>query len=96
MTVELRRCLIANALGGGAIAVIDNGNVAAGCCLVFGNVGGNAWPAGYTDLGGNLALNPLLCADHVSPTALSPCLPANRAGGDACGLIGALAGGCSN
>jgi hypothetical protein len=96
MTVELRRCLIANALGGGAIAVIDNGNVAAGCCLVFGNVGGNAWPAGYTDLGGNLALNPLLCADHISPTALSPCLPANRAGGDACGLIGALEGGCSN
>jgi hypothetical protein len=96
MTVELRRCLIANALGGGAIAVIDGGNVAAGCCLVYGNVGGNAWPAGYTDLGGNLAMDPLLCTDHVSPTALSPCLPANRAGGDACGLIGALAGGCSN
>lgn len=96
MTAELRRCLVANALGGGAIAAIDNGNVAAGCCLVYGNVGGNAWPAGYTDLGGNLATNPLLCADRISPTALSPCLPANRAGGDDCGLIGALAGGCAN
>ncbi len=96
MTLTMQRCLVASALGGGAIAGIDNGTVAAGCCLVFGNVGGNAWPVGFTDLGGNLAVNPLLCADRISPTALSLCLPANRAGGDVCGLIGALAGGCAN
>lgn len=94
MTIEMRRCLLAFNLRGAAYSTESGGAVAAGCCLVFGNAGGNTPPPLYTDLGGNLTIDPLLCADGLHPSAASPCLPGNRAGGDACGQIGALGAGC--
>ena len=96
MTAELHGCLVAFNLGGGAFNADTGGALSAGCGLVFGNTGGNAPPALYTDLGGNLTVDPLLCADGLHPSSLSPCLPENRAGGDGCGLIGALPAGCGN
>lgn len=96
MTAELHGCLLAFNLGGGAFSADFGGALSAGCGLVFGNTGGNALPALYTDLGGNLTVDPLLCDDGLHPSDASPCLPGNRAGGDGCGLIGALPGGCGN
>jgi len=94
MTIGLRRCLLAFNLGGAATSVDAGSALAAGCGLVFGNAGGDAVPADYTDLGGNLTVDPLLCGDGLHPAVGSPCLPENRAGGDDCGRIGALDAGC--
>ncbi|MBK6736224.1 MAG: fibronectin type III domain-containing protein [bacterium] len=99
MTLTLRRSLVAANGGGAGIEIVAVGVgsgavLKAGCNLVFGNNGGNAWPIGTIDLGGNLASDPLLCPDGLHPSAGSPCLPGNRAGGDECGLIGALGQGC--
>lgn len=103
MTVTMRRTLVAFNGGGAGIQSVVSGTgsgavLEAGCSLVFGNGGGNALPPGTIDLGGNLvgdlAVDPLLCADDLHPSAASPCLPDNRAGGDACGIIGALGAGC--
>jgi hypothetical protein len=96
MTVEARRCLVAGNRGGSAFSSVDGGVLAAGCGLVFGNVGGNAPPVDYVDLGGNLVTDPLLCADGLHPSGASPCLPANRVGGDDCGIIGALGADCGS
>lgn len=94
MTVELRRCLLAFNRGGQAFDADADCSLSVGCGLVYGNTGGNVPPPSTTDQGGNLTADPLLCADGLHPSAASPCLPANRAGGDECGLIGALEAGC--
>lgn len=99
MTLAFERNLVAANVGGAGLEAVAAGTgsgaiLRVACTLLHGNTGGNALPAGAVDLGGNLFTNPRLCADGLHPAADSPCLPANRAGGDACGTIGALPQGC--
>jgi hypothetical protein len=67
-------------------------------CCVNGNEGGDAFPAGAVDAGGNFALDPLFC-DAASwdfhLQAASPCAPGNHPDGRPAGLIGALDVGCA-
>ena len=62
--------------------------------LVFGNQSGNQIPTAFTDLGGNLTIDPLLCTDGLHPGPNSPCMPEHNPNGGGCGVIGALGGGC--
>ena len=99
MTVSLRSSLVAFNNGGAGLESVASGTgsgavVEAACVLRHGNAGGDALPFGAVDLGGNLVTDPLLCPDGRQPSPASPCLPGNRAGGDDCGLIGALGAGC--
>jgi hypothetical protein len=64
------------------------------CTLVYGN-DGDGLPSSTVDLGGNLFEDPQFCdLATFRLGAGSPCLPANQ-GPDGCGLIGALAQGCT-
>ncbi|NNE43330.1 MAG: hypothetical protein HKN12_03910 [Gemmatimonadetes bacterium] len=85
-------CIVSFSVSGeGAYAVAGSVPVF-GCCLVFGNAGGDAL-AGVTDLGTNLFTDPQFCDPGQQIYTLqdsSPALP-----GGSCGLIGAFgAGGC--
>ena len=95
MMLRVTSCLLAFNLRGAAFSAAAFGGVEMGCSVVFGNEGGDQNPSLFTDLGGNLAADPLLCEDGLSPAAASVCLPENRPGSDGCGLIGALDPGCS-
>lgn len=88
----LSRSIVAFNRGGvHAIGLICAGStLAVDCCNVFGNEGGDEL-CGF-DAGGNFSLDPLLCSDY-SIAATSPCAPQNSPAG--CGLIGALAVGCT-
>ena len=99
MTLAFARNLVAHNAGGAGIEAVVSGTGAgavleARCNLQFGNGGGNALPFGAVDLGGNLVAEPLLCGDGYSPSAASPCLPANRVDIHDCGVIGARDQGC--
>jgi|GEM_PF-1437105 len=89
---DVRNCVIAFNTDGAAMETINEGGLGnVGCNLVFGNAGGNDWPTVYTDVGGNLNLDPDFCSlATLAPGPTSPCLPANHPDGGGCGLIGAV------
>lgn len=99
MTLAFARNLVAHNAGGAGIDAVVSGTgsgavLEARCTLQYGNGGGNALPFGAVDLGGNFVADPLLCSDGYSPSAASPCLPANRVDIHDCGVIGARDQGC--
>lgn len=81
--------IVAYNTGGAAIKNVRVTGLAVGCTDLFGNPRGAAWAGGFTDLGGNIELDPLFC-DRVDYELWSdsPCLAD-------CGQIGAHGAGCS-
>ncbi len=84
----LTRSIVAFNHGGPGLSCL--GPVTVDCCDIFGNEGGDELCG--IDGGGNFSLDPLLCSDY-SIAATSPCAPENSPA--SCGLIGALAVGCT-
>jgi len=95
--------VIANSLGGGAIASeIDFFlfGPTLMCCDLYGNVGGD-WTGYIADqlgLDGNFSADPLFCDTASGDLTLeecSPCLPGSHPDGYSCGgVIGAFGAGC--
>lgn len=88
----LERCIVSNGRSGAAIDMA-NSSLAVGCSNIWGNLGGDALPAGTIDNGGNFSLDPLFCdpaSKNFHLNGQSPCVAGNHPNGvDACGLIGA-------
>jgi hypothetical protein len=87
----LDRCIVSFG-GTGAAFGMSNSSLAVGCSNVFGNIGGNSFPAGTIDNGGNFSLDPLFCnagAKNFYIDGSSPCSDGNHPDAEACGLIGA-------
>lgn len=96
-SLDLNRTIIYNSWG--PWLELEEGLTAvAGCNDIFGNSGGDLFPDGVTDTGGNIFLDPLFCGssgpDEYHLHADSPCLPINHPGGLMCQLIGARPQGC--
>jgi len=102
-TPVLERSVIANSLGGGAIACeIDFFlfGPTLTCCDLYGNVGGD-WTGYIADqlgINGNFSADPLFCDTASGDLTLeecSPCLPGNHPDSYDCGgVIGAFGAGC--
>jgi hypothetical protein len=100
--VAVKNSIIAFNRSGGAIYLYDildnNPILSLGCCDLYGNVGGDVIPAEVVDLGGNIQLDPLFCADDgslahwLSPA--SPCVVGNHPADPACSGIGCFPVGC--
>jgi hypothetical protein len=82
------RSIVAFNIGEGAMTC--SGGLSVECCDIFGNNGSNDICG--SDLGGNFALDPILCVDN-SIAASSPCAAGNSPAG--CELVGALDVGCT-
>jgi len=102
-TPVLERSVIANSLGGGAIACEIEFFLfgpTLTCCDLHGNVGGD-W-VGYIEdqlgVDGNFSADPLFCdtaSVDLTLEACSPCLPGNHPEGHDCGgVVGAFGAGC--
>jgi hypothetical protein len=98
-SLTLERSIVAFSASGGGIVIEPAAAVELGCTDVFGNQGGDGWPAWVVDLGGNFSADPLFCGSPGSGDytlrADSPCLPGAHPGGFDCGVVGAKALGCS-
>jgi hypothetical protein len=98
--VTVENAIIAFQYAGGAIQTIGDNTLQVGCCDAFGNVGGDAWPAGFTDLGGNFSFDPLFCDGngdgYYNLQASSPCAPGMHPAGANCGSIGSGGIGCTS
>jgi hypothetical protein len=98
---SLTRCVVSSATAGGGIYVETTAvGATVACSDVFGNAGGEyaGSISDQTGLNGNFSLDPLFCdvaIDDYELHILSPCMPGNHPAGTACGLIGALGGGCN-
>ncbi len=90
-------CIFADNHGGAQIAMSEANLLSIGCSVISADPPGNTWPAGCTDAGGNLAIDPGFCAPDDGDYGLredSPCAPGRHPDGDDCGRIGARAVGC--
>jgi predicted outer membrane repeat protein len=98
--VEIEHTLFGFNTGGSLFLLSLDATMSIGCADLFGNDGGNALPAGVTDAGNNISLDPEFCnpANSPDPTVnnTSPCVAGNHPGGNVCGLIGARPVGCTN
>jgi hypothetical protein len=102
-TPVLERSVIANSLGGGAIACEINFPLfgpSLMCCDLYGNVGGD-WEGYIADqlgVDGNFSADPRFCdtaSGDLSLEECSPCLPGHHPDGYDCGgVIGAFGAGC--
>jgi hypothetical protein len=92
------RSVFAWAHEGGALGMGEECLLEVGCCLLYGNAGGDSLPAGAVDAGHNLELDPQFCGVKGSRNwtvqADSPCLPFNHPEGLLCQRIGAWPAGC--
>jgi predicted outer membrane repeat protein len=91
-STAVSECILSLGVNGGAIHAVAGSAATFGCCVLWGNAGGNAL-VNVVDLGTNLWQDPEFCDAPGGTYTLrdtSPCLP-----GGGCGLIGAFgAGGC--
>ncbi len=99
-TLNLNQSIVAYNLDGGAFGSDSLSVLTASCNDVFSNGGGNAFPAGTVDSGGNFSLDPQFCgtvgSGQMQIAYDSPCAPGYHPDGDSCGLIGALPIDCGN
>ncbi len=96
-------CVIKNTIiayngTGGGVSLGSGSTISVEACDLFGNTGGDSWPSGTTDLGGNFSLNPEFCGTlgsyYYRLQASSPCAPGNHPSGLVYGLIGAFPVSC--
>ena len=85
---------IAHALGADATSTVS-----VGCCDLFGNLGGNAIPAGFIQKGTNLSVDPLFCGarrlgELLICGAIRPCIPENQDFDEYCEPMGACPVAC--
>jgi predicted outer membrane repeat protein len=85
-----RNTIIAFSPNGGAVFCEDEGGLAATCCDIVGNEGGD-WEQCLDDLGGNISLDPCFCDWENGDYHISKCSPCDQVG---CGVIGAWPVGC--
>lgn len=99
-SLRLERSIVAFSKNGEGLAVEDTATVELGCTDVFGNHGGDGWPACVIDLGGNFSADPLFCgilgSGNYFLRSNSPCLPGAHPDGADCSLIGAKDSGCGS
>ncbi len=94
--LDLRRCLVAGGVGGGAIGADEGASLGLSCCNLFDNEGGN-WVGPIAPLGdvdGNMEADPLFCGPDEGDLGLhflSPCAENNN---EECGQIGAFGTAC--
>lgn len=90
-TLTVEQCIVAFGQGGPALAIV-NGTIDISCSDVFGNEGGNDFPPGTTDAGGNFSADPRYCGTLgefiYTLQETSPCAPGNHPDGLDCGRIG--------
>jgi hypothetical protein len=95
--LSLERLIVAfnvsNALGADATSTVS-----VGCCDIIGNVGGDAIPAGFTQRGTNLSVDPLFCgaagSENYYLRSDSPCIPENQDFDEYCEPMGACPVAC--
>jgi len=92
--------IVAQGIGGSAIACLGAATMDVTCTNLFGTQGGD-WVGCVEDQegkAGNFSADPLFCAPAANNFTLdgnSPCLPGNHPAGANCGVIGAEDKGCS-
>jgi len=83
--------LFADNTGGQTFSSHFGAGFALGCSDVWRPASDTSWPPRFTDLGGNVAADPLFCGPgDLRLQAASPCLPGQHPDGADCGGIGAL------
>ncbi|MFA4947106.1 MAG: right-handed parallel beta-helix repeat-containing protein [Candidatus Krumholzibacteriia bacterium] len=95
--LSLERLIVAfnvsNALGADATSTVS-----VACCDIFGNLGGDAIPAGFIKKGTNLSVDPLFCgaagSENYYLRSDSPCLPENQDFDEICLPMGACPVAC--
>jgi predicted outer membrane repeat protein len=90
-TLTVEQSIVAFGQGGPAMS-ISEGTIDISCSNVYGNEGGNDYPAGTIDSGGNFSADPKYCAllgEYIyTLQETSPCAPGNHPDGFDCGRIG--------
>lgn len=87
---KIEETIVAYNTGSAGIKSVKLGSgLRVGCTLLYGHLAGARWPAGFTDLGGNIEAHPQFCdrTDYFLRSD-SPALAE-------CGQIGARGAGCS-
>ena len=96
MTVS--RSIVAFSGEGEGLSLGPGCSLTLGCSNIYGNNGGDGFPAGTVDSGGNLSVDPQFCGSpgtwNYQLQTDSYCAPGNHPGGSGCDLIGAYAIGC--
>lgn len=102
-TAGVEKCIIPFGVGGSGYyqGYVYPDTYPLQCTDMYGNEGGD-WVNGVEDrlgVDGNFSKDPAFCNYEMEPYDLSlcdnsPCLPGNHPDGYACGLVGALGGGC--
>jgi hypothetical protein len=92
---EVRSCVVAFSLEGGAIRLEFPADPTISCCDLYGNAGGDwaGWIAGDEGTQGNFSADPCFCGAEAGDFHLWNYSPCNQAG--LCGLIGAWPVGCT-
>jgi hypothetical protein len=93
-TLRIGTTMVVYNTGGGPFSIVVNSVLEMACSLVYGNDEGN-FPAGYTDLGGNLEQSPGVCdRENYYLQFDSVCQPLYHPQGAICDMIGARGVGC--
>jgi hypothetical protein len=96
--LRIRYSVIAFNQGSAGLFMTGGCALEVGCSDVFGNSGGDAFPPGAIDAGGNFSLDPQFCGVAGSYNYYlqndSPCMAFNHPYGAFCPLIGAYPAGC--
>jgi hypothetical protein len=98
--LTVRKSIITFSFEGAALMMNPDCILDIGCCVVFGNAGGDTIPTGAIDAGHNIFIDPQFCGVKGSANYTlqidSPCLPFNNPTGLYCGLIGAHPAACGD